>query len=229
MGEYAVGTATRERIMFSCEALFYEKGINDTSYEDICQDAKINRGLIPYYFKSKHNIAENIYCRLLQSIADAVTAFCKSFELSYMEITIAIELFTFAALQNDAKLCRFYSEIMGDSVFYETALREQSAFLRSVVQHNKLAIDERSFRTIAVMAQGTEIELVHSVSRDYLLETVPEFVTRDIMCTYSMLGIGHRKISEWCKRAVAITVGRKMVCDSHFNCEIIACNMDPLP
>lgn len=220
MGEYAVGTATKERIMFCCEALFYEQGIHDTSYEDICREAYVNRGLIPYYFKSKHNIAANIYCRLIQNIADAVTSFCKPFELSYMEITIAIEMFTFAALQNDAKLCRFYSEIMGNSVFYEIALQEQITFLRSVVQQNKLVLDERSFRTIAVMAQGTEIELVHSVSRGYLLETVPEFVSRDVMCTYSMLGINNRKISEWCKRSIAVAEGYKMVCDSHFNCEI---------
>ena len=54
MGEYAVGVATRTRIYRVCKGLFYEKGIKATSYNDICEAADINRGLIPYYFKSKN-------------------------------------------------------------------------------------------------------------------------------------------------------------------------------
>ena len=51
---------TSERIIEACGRLFYEKGYINTSYDDICREANINRGLIHYYFKNKSNITTQL-------------------------------------------------------------------------------------------------------------------------------------------------------------------------
>lgn len=48
---------TYEQILISATELFLKKGFNDVTTRDIAAHAGVNLGLIPYYFKSKDNIA----------------------------------------------------------------------------------------------------------------------------------------------------------------------------
>lgn len=53
---YAVGKETQKKIWKAGRKLFYEKGLDATTYDDISKAAGINRALIPYYFKTKHQL-----------------------------------------------------------------------------------------------------------------------------------------------------------------------------
>ena len=101
MGEYAVGVATRTRIYRVCKELFYRKGIKATSYNDICEAAEVNRGLIPYYFKSKNNIAIEVLGDFVDSMEAAVNAWWSPDDMVQPERNIKIELLMFRLLSED--------------------------------------------------------------------------------------------------------------------------------
>lgn len=66
MAQYKTGRNTKEKIMEASKALFYEKGYNDTSFNEICAEAGVNSGLISYHFKGgKCEIAKKIYNELM--------------------------------------------------------------------------------------------------------------------------------------------------------------------
>jgi len=50
------GTANRARIVEAANALFYQRGFNQTSFSDIAEAAGLPRGNFYYYFKSKEEI-----------------------------------------------------------------------------------------------------------------------------------------------------------------------------
>ncbi len=60
MAQYSAGKETRKIILDSCRELFYEKGYEATTYDDICAHAHVNRGSIHYHFKSKDAIRKLI-------------------------------------------------------------------------------------------------------------------------------------------------------------------------
>ena len=49
-------TSTREKILNSAYRLFYEKGFNGTSIDDILKDAQLNKGSLYHIFKSKKEV-----------------------------------------------------------------------------------------------------------------------------------------------------------------------------
>ena len=53
-----LNTETELKIVASAEKLFYQKGKAGTSMQDIADDAGINRTLLNYYFRSKHQLFE---------------------------------------------------------------------------------------------------------------------------------------------------------------------------
>ena len=127
MGEYAVGVATRTRIYRVCKGLFYEQGIKATSYNDICEAADINRGLIQYYFESKNNIAIEVLRDFVDSMEAAVNEWWGPDAMVQPERNIMIELLMFRLLAEDERACRFYSEIRADGAFHEARLKSKRA------------------------------------------------------------------------------------------------------
>lgn len=53
---YDNGVSTRRAILDACKKLFYQKGFHETSYDDICREAHVNRGSIYYHFREKEQL-----------------------------------------------------------------------------------------------------------------------------------------------------------------------------
>ena len=52
---------SREKILEAARELFQSKGYEGTSMQDIADHAGINKGLLHYYFKSKHRIFHEVF------------------------------------------------------------------------------------------------------------------------------------------------------------------------
>ena len=59
----------REKILEAAEKLFYEKGYDDTSFEQIAGECGITKPLISYHFKAKKILAGNVYKNTLDRFA----------------------------------------------------------------------------------------------------------------------------------------------------------------
>ena len=107
MEQYQNGAETKEQILRACQTLFYEKGYEETTYNDICALAHVNRGLIPYHFKSKDAIKQligNQEGKKLFQQADAL-----SVKLNYLGQYVFTTYLYWYKFFHDAKYRRFFS------------------------------------------------------------------------------------------------------------------------
>jgi AcrR family transcriptional regulator len=54
---------SREKLIFSAERLFAERGFDGVSVRDIANDAKVNSALVGYYFHGKEGLLAEVYTR----------------------------------------------------------------------------------------------------------------------------------------------------------------------
>ncbi len=54
---------SREKLIFSAERLFAERGFDGVSVRDIANDAKVNSALVGYYFQGKEGLLAEVYTR----------------------------------------------------------------------------------------------------------------------------------------------------------------------
>lgn len=62
--------ATKSGILDAAERVFYDKGVSNTSLEDIANDANVTRGAIYWHFKNKIEIFEAMHERVHQPISE---------------------------------------------------------------------------------------------------------------------------------------------------------------
>lgn len=84
MSAYGNGMSTRKIILEACKKLFYEKGYHETSYDDICKTAHVNRGSIYYHFKEKEIIRYEVLWDLTRYCRDVAKEYCDSEKYIYL-------------------------------------------------------------------------------------------------------------------------------------------------
>ncbi len=72
------GEGNRQRIVTAADDLFYKRGYNQTSFQDISEATDIPRGNFYYYFKTKDDILEAV----VQARSADFTAMLQNFEAS---------------------------------------------------------------------------------------------------------------------------------------------------
>ena len=221
MAEYSVGTATRNKIYQAAMSLFYEHGIQATSYNQIAERAQVNVGLITYHFKKKSALATNVYWDFLSSIEKAIDAQWGVSGLDAPEFNVVYELLLFRLLTDDANVARFYSEIMSGPEYHEASLDMQREVMHDLANGMGARIDRNGFYSIVCMVNGTEAELVKAVVDGKVNESIEDLVRRDIMCCYFLLGVDLDKASAHFERGLGLVENLKMVCDERFSCSIV--------
>ena len=133
--------STRDKILNSAHKLFYERGFNGTSIDDILKDAGLNKGSLYHLFKGKKEvllavIAERIAYNLEQKYKDIATV---ENPLQYLQHKLlTTDNFDFkhgCALNNlvqemspvDADIAKALLKVYNDlEHYYFLALREES-------------------------------------------------------------------------------------------------------
>lgn len=115
MAGYENGTSTRRAILDACKKLFYEKGYHETSYDDICREAHVNRGSIYYHFKEKENIRYEVLWEASVALYHDAQKLCPQKE--YQGI-LAVYLFWWE-LHLDSRSRKFNLDYMDDYPMYE--------------------------------------------------------------------------------------------------------------
>lgn len=66
------GDKTRRRILAVAEKLFGTRGFDATSVDQIARSAGVNKALIYYHFKNKHDLILNLFQSIIGEVADHV-------------------------------------------------------------------------------------------------------------------------------------------------------------
>lgn len=101
------GMTVKERIIRSSWDLFYEKGFEDTTLNDIIDAAQISKGTFYYYFRSKNTLLNTLsvllddeYMELEEQLTDDMSAFDKLMFLNDKVHTYIGEKISFKLMAN---------------------------------------------------------------------------------------------------------------------------------
>lgn len=203
MAKYAVGISTQNKIVDCCRTLFYQKGITGTSYDEICSAASVNRGLIPYYFKSKNNIATQIFQKVIEDcdnlIRDIVTKNISSVDENVQFVVNNALLYDL--MKRDPNFCRFYNEIESNSFWSEMTLQLQYSLIDKLIHFNCINMQPDVRCTIACLCEGMEQELIHGIHSNFLTEDAWMLAVRDCTCIFSLMGFSQEQVESCMKQS----------------------------
>lgn len=176
--------STRQKIINSAYRLFYERGFNGTSIDDILKDAGLNKGSLYHIFKSKKEvllsvIKEKIAYNLEQKYKDITTA---EQPLKYLEEKLlATDSFDFkhgCALNNlvqemspvDEDIAKALLKVYNDlEHYYFLALREEDMNDEEKKLLSKMMVATVEGAIMAAKAAQTKKSYLHIIKQMFLL------------------------------------------------------------
>lgn len=114
MKKYENGSATRTLILDVSFRLFLEKGFHETSFDDICREAHVNRGSIYYHFKEKENIRYEVFWKLIIQNRNFVNHYCPD---TQYDIILAVYILWKQFLEN-SMVQKFLLDYFNDQPAY---------------------------------------------------------------------------------------------------------------
>lgn len=112
--------SSRDRLLEAARELFYEQGYEATTLAQISAKSGVNNGLITYYFRSKSNLASEIYNLFLKNVRDEISLqlFSRRKEFN-MELGLAVEQRILLAQKfENGNLLRFCNEYQKERDYY---------------------------------------------------------------------------------------------------------------
>jgi len=72
MANYETGLDTKARILDACKILLYRNGFDKTTFKAIAEEANVNQGLLVYHYKTKNNMANQVFQDVMTELMDAI-------------------------------------------------------------------------------------------------------------------------------------------------------------
>lgn len=146
---------TKEQILQTARELFLERGFRKTTTREIAEQADVNLGLIPYYFKKKEELARQVYQDILDEIIDAeiirdikgddsIGRFMMFYTLVHHRMLMLPGVFD------------FYLELIYEDIVAVEAQPYTYQLVKSVVEEFDLQADEQEVHLSVLMMKGAE-------------------------------------------------------------------------
>lgn len=167
----------KQQVIEAAATLFSEKGFEKTSMSEICNAAKVSKGLVYHHFQSKNEILVKIFSdttEQMKNISETATT-----EQPIYKLLAIIEGFFFQ-LEKDVKTLRLNLNVMfqpSTREFLKDQINERSSILFESVQRIFNQIDPQKSNTLSFMfiAELDGIALHYlSVFDNYPLQDIKE-------------------------------------------------------
>ena len=195
--------STRDKLLEAARELFYDQGYAATTLAQISAKSGVNNGLITYYFKSKSNLASEIYNLYLKGVRDEISLrlFTRRKEFN-MELGMAVEQRILLAQKfENPKLLRFCNEYQKERDYYvvQGSRRERYYELhRELINPELPDIDLKLYEVcgIAIVRSVTDAFEKGFLGQD--LEYIKDYVIHYLL---TMLQLNQDRISEIIKES----------------------------
>ncbi len=151
--------SVRDKIVLCAFELFVKKGYSTTAVEEISKCAKVSKGLVYYYFKSKQEILKSIIDLIELPVSKVDDNALKQLDLNelinkllkqHLEYFITIK---FICQQPFEKIQRFYFEAINELTDYKEEIRKKYKLIidtlkQRLVQELNLSEQEARMRAI---------------------------------------------------------------------------------
>lgn len=158
---YLVGEQTKQKIFKASRQLFYKQGYDETTYDDISKLAKVNRALIPYYFKNKKTLALLVFQKFIEDYYIICDQTMEGLNMSD-EVRTAIYMFGYYRLLKDRNLARFLIQFHSDVDYNERMVTSEKKFF-DTINLNYSRISKKDYSILSQMDYGIEKELIRII------------------------------------------------------------------
>ena len=109
------------RLMEKALKLFTEKGVNNTSIQDIADEAGVGKGTFYLYFKDKYDIRDKVIANCSNKLfADALSALNKSYSKNFEDQIIFVINYILDELNKNKILLKLISKNLSFGIFNTT-------------------------------------------------------------------------------------------------------------
>lgn len=154
MGKYQAGEETRRKILEAAKTIFYQRGYEEASYTAIAGKAGVNRGLIPYHFNSKLDLALAVYDSFMEDYVrtrDEIAKDCSK------EEQLVIDILYYYRLAEDDNVLRFLSFIMGEEAYRERIIwGEEIVYRRALLPEMNYTEEEWEYLICMIVGMAGE-------------------------------------------------------------------------
>ena len=138
----------KEDILDTAELLFYKKGYDKTTVNDILESLSISKGAFYHYFKSKEEVMDSIVMRTIQKGMDQAQAVLHNDRLSVHEKFLGIILAQQPNENNDKMQLIEQLHLVNNAQLHQKSIIETITHLTPLLQTVvKQGIDEGFFKT----------------------------------------------------------------------------------
>lgn len=205
---YAAGEETKKLIYTTCKKLFYEKGIEHTSYVNISSVAGINKSLIPYHFSSKNDIAKLVYDEVEQNIDSIVEDFYHN-ESNLFRSFASLYLFH-NLIRDNSNYRLFCAQLLSLPEYMKENLQAQITFFNSFIDEIPIPPSKERIHTIAAMSNGLDIELITGIHEKYVTESVDVVFRLDASFILQQFGLTNNEINTFIDKIIHINTRLQM-------------------
>ncbi|MFM5931334.1 MAG: TetR/AcrR family transcriptional regulator [Novosphingobium sp.] len=161
---------TRARILAAAKELFLEKGFDDTSVAEICRVSSVSNGALFHQFKTKEDIAFDVFSEVRAVFWDRIIAALIAEEDPLQGIEAAVRA-SFA----------FQRELPGGAAFIKDVTG--SKWIERYAEDSRILYDEGIVRGLAWAKPHLEAGRLHATSPDTFITLVsgaPQWIGRMI-------------------------------------------------
>lgn len=173
--KYENGASTKQLILDVCKELFLENGFQETSYDDICKKAHVNRGTIYYHLKDKENIRFLVHEEYIARYVKLGERYCDIPEYWYhMGMTILWHQFL-----NNHKLRRFLMEFAKDNLIYAPEKAAVPAFVQCYQRFSDRELKLEDLEELSISAAyGLLMYMIQVAGQQWQVLTAEDLVRR---------------------------------------------------
>jgi AcrR family transcriptional regulator len=204
MVKLSAGEKKKQLILDTCKKLFYRKGYQNTTYDDICMMADVPPGSITYHFDGKRNIAGIIageYEAQNKIYIEKMTGnkYSKS-------LLVVIEIFhMWKRLFDDDNLFRFMLDISSERLPTMSDFEVVKYFYKVVLDERGIdTIDEKTLGFIVSSQLGMSDGIINMVALSFDSYTYEEVAEFSIKFFFRQVGLEYKEIDKLLKEGKAI-------------------------
>lgn len=166
----------RNKLIEIATKLFSEKGFENTSLSEICETAKVSKGLISHHFKSKNGLLKEIFKKTTDQIVEMNTADAEDVSPD-VQLKTLLESF-FAQLESDRLYFQFNLNVIvqpNTRKILDDLIKERSEFILQSTKRifHKINPKESTLLSYLFIAELDGIALNYlGIFDDYPLEQV---------------------------------------------------------
>ncbi len=190
---HSTDSATAQSIIHAARELFLQRGYKAVTMREIAAKAGVNLGLLPYYFSTKDNLANQVYALLTDEMYERMS---QQYHLEELSDAVRMYVYTVLTLEKaDESFYRFYNEYLEGCHSNEAVSETFHEMSRKVIEAYHMEVTPAENEVYLLAMKGAE-RLLNIRSNHQEINITPRQILNVILSNYLYnIGLSDREIA----------------------------------